>query len=73
MGNDLAKVPYGYKFLASNYYVGDTMYWRVDVSGVEEGLMDWAAWRVLDGMNQFPVEHGQMVAVRGESREVNES
>ena len=73
MGNDIAQVPYGYKFLASNYYVKEKMYWKINISGAEKDTEGWAAWRVLDGMNNFEIEHGQMVAVRGESREVDET
>lgn len=75
MSEDLADVPYSYHFIAQNYYAKDKMMWKVTVTprGCKEEDIPFAAWRVLDGMNNFEIEHGQMVAVKGEAREVDET
>lgn len=67
---ELAEVPFGYKFAAKNSYTKGRMFWHITIIGSTDP--DFSAWRVLDGMNQFPIEHGQMVAVKGESKETKD-
>ena len=75
MDKELADIPYGYHFIASNYYEKGKMLWKVNITpqGCNEEDVNFAAWRVLDGMNNFDIPHGQIVAVKGEAREVDET
>jgi len=66
---ELAEIPYGYKFAAKNSYTKGKMYWSVTIIGSDNP--EFAAFRVLDGLNQFAIDR-ELVAVRGEAREIEE-
>ena len=65
MTNTLADVPHDYSFAAKNSYVKGKMYWSVTIIG--SANPEFAAFRVLDGLNQFPIDNGELVAVRGKA------
>lgn len=67
MSRTLADTPGDYSFMASNFYVKNKMYWKITIVGAEEEDEDWAAIRVLDGLNSLDIKDGQLVAIKGKS------